>query len=62
MAKSKEYNDYGTGIPRHEIELLAHALIPDLLAFFGSDAGKREYAEWEAQEEKRKKPGKGKQA
>lgn len=45
MPKSK-YNDYGTGIPRHEIEALAQVLLPEIQKFFESEDGKREFAEW----------------
>lgn len=50
MAKRKT-SDYGTGIPRHEVELFARVLLPDIQAFFESEGGKREYAEWQAQQE-----------
>lgn len=43
MAKKK---DYGTGIPRHEIEALARCLLPEIQKFFESEEGKREFAEW----------------
>ncbi|MDR1563722.1 MAG: hypothetical protein LBS74_02060 [Oscillospiraceae bacterium] len=42
--------DYGTGIPRHEIEALARCLLPEIQKFFESEDGKREFAEWKAQQ------------
>jgi len=45
MAKRKD-NDYGTGIPRHEIEALARCLLPEIQKFFESEEGKREFAKW----------------
>ncbi len=36
-----------SGIPDHVIESLARCFLPDLIAFFESDEGKREYEEWE---------------
>jgi hypothetical protein len=42
----KKNNDHGTGIPRHEIEAIAQTLYPDLLAFFDSEKGRKEYEEW----------------
>jgi hypothetical protein len=51
---AKRHNDHGTGIPRHEIEALARTLLPTMQAFFESEEGQREFAEWKAkQNEKR---------
>ena len=43
--------DYGTGIPYHEVESLARALLPEIQAFFESEEGQREFAEWKAQQQ-----------
>ena len=51
MARKKKVNDYGTGIPYHEVEALARVLLP---AFFESEEGQREFAEWKAQQKKDK--------
>ena len=49
----KKQKDYGTGIPRHEIEALARVLLPEIQKFFESEQGKREFEEWiKAQAEK----------
>ncbi len=48
---TKKRKDYGTGIPRHEIEALARALLPTMQAFFESEEGQREFAEWKARQE-----------
>lgn len=45
MAK-KKVNDYGTGIPNHEVEVLACVLLPEIQAFFESDEGQREFQNW----------------
>lgn len=45
----KENIDYGTGIPRHEVEALARALLPELQRFFESEEGQRELAVWKEQ-------------
>ena len=42
--------DYGTGIPRHEIEALARCLLPEIQKFFESEEGKKEIAEWKRQQ------------
>ena len=51
MARKKKVNDYGTGIPLHEVEALARVLLPEIQAFFESEEGQQEFAEWKAQEE-----------
>lgn len=54
MARKKKPNDYGTGIPLHEVEALARILLPEIQAFFESDEGQREFAEWKAQRDTEK--------
>ena len=54
MARKKKVNDYGTGIPYHEVEALARVLLPEIQAFFESEEGQREFAEWKAQQEQNK--------
>ena len=46
MARKKKVNEYGTGIPYHEVEALARVLLPEIQAYFESEEGQREYAEW----------------
>lgn len=48
----KKFNDYGTGIPADEIEAFARVLLPDLLAFYESEEGRREYEEWRAERDR----------
>ena len=57
MAKK---TDYGTGIPKHEIEALARCLLPEIQKFFESEEGKQEFEEWKAQQAVIKKQGKKK--
>ena len=33
-------------IPQHEIDALARCLLPDLIAFFESEAGQKEFEQW----------------
>ena len=54
MARKKKVNDYGTGIPYHEVEALARVLLPEIQAFFESEEGQRDFAEWKAQQEQNK--------
>ena len=35
-----------SGIPQHEIEKIARCILPDILAFYESEEGQREFAEW----------------
>lgn len=43
-----------TNIPEYEIEKIARCLFPDILAFYNSEEGQREFKKWkEAQSEKR---------
>ena len=37
-----------TNIPQHQIEAIARCLLPDILAFYESEEGQREFAEWKA--------------
>jgi hypothetical protein len=55
---AKRHNDHGTGIPRHEIEALARALLPTMQAFFESKVGQREFAEWQKRQQTERKPPK----
>ncbi len=41
-----------TEIPKHELQALARAFADDIVAFFESEEGQREYEEWLRQKEK----------
>ena len=47
--RKKLIND--TNIPQYEIEKLARCFLPDILAFYESEEGQREFATWKAQRE-----------
>ena len=51
MARKRKINDHGTGIPYHEVEALARVLLPEIQAFFESEEGQREFAEWKSQQQ-----------
>lgn len=38
-------------IPQNAIETIARCLLPDIIAFFESEEGQREFAEWKRQKE-----------
>lgn len=42
-------------IPQHKIEAIARCLLPDILAFYESEEGQREFAEWNRQREAEKR-------
>ena len=41
-------------IPQYAIETVARCLLPDILAFYESEEGQREFAEWKRQQEDNK--------
>ena len=45
-----------SGIPQHVIENIARCLMPDILAFYESEEGQKEFATWKAQQQA--EPGK----
>jgi len=50
----KRQSDYGTGIPRHEIELLAKTLLPLMRTYLESEEGKQAFALWQQEKQKEK--------
>ena len=50
--KKKPVNN--TPYPDYVIETVARCLWPDIQAFFESEEGQREFAEWKAEQEKKK--------
>ena len=51
MAKKKP-NDYGLGIPFHEVEALARVLLPEIQKFFESEEGQQEFRSWKERQKK----------
>ena len=47
----RKFPQLQSGLPRHELEALARCLLPDILAFFESDEGRREFEEWKKRQE-----------
>lgn len=47
MGRRKKLTN-NSGIPQHEIENIARILLPDILAYYESEEGQREFAEWKA--------------
>ena len=40
-----------TDIPQYQIEAIARCIMPDILAFYESEEGQREFAKWKEQRE-----------
>ena len=49
MARKKKLIN-NTSIPQREIEIIARCIFPDILAFYESEDGQLEFAEWKAQQ------------
>ena len=49
MARKKKLIN-NTSIPQREIEIIARCIFPDILAYYESEEGQREFAEWKAQQ------------
>lgn len=47
MSRRKKLTN-NSDIPQHEIENIARILLPDFLAYYESEEGQREFAEWKA--------------
>ena len=47
MSRRKKLINH-SGISQHEIETIARVLFPDILAYYESEEGQREFAEWKA--------------
>ena len=43
-----------TDMPQHQIEAIARCILPDILAFYESKEGQREFSEWKKQREREK--------
>lgn len=51
LAKKKKVNDYGTGIPQHEMKALARVLLPEIEKFYASEEGQRQFAQWKEEQQ-----------
>lgn len=48
-------SDSGIQIPKHELTSLARCLLPDIIAFFESPEGQKEFEEWQRKNNSNKK-------
>ena len=50
MTALKDSNRFFPSIPKRELEALARCVLPAIQEYYESEAGKREFAKWEAQQ------------
>lgn len=46
-----------TNIPQHEIEKIARCILPDILAFYDSEEGQKEFADWKLKRQTERETG-----
>ena len=54
--KKKPVNN--SGIPQHIIESIARCILPDIIAYYETEEGQRQFQEWKAMQEAEKMEGK----
>ena len=54
--KKKPVNN--SGIPQHIIESIARCILPDIIAYYETEEGQRQFQEWKAMQEAEKSEGK----
>ena len=47
-----------TDFPLHSLETVARCILPDIIAFYETEEGQREFEEWKAQQEALKQQNK----
>ena len=47
-----------SGVPQHKIEAIARILYPDILSYYESEEGQREFAAWKAERDVKEKKAK----
>ena len=53
MRKKKFKNT--SWLPDHELEAIARCLLPDIIAFYETEEGIREFEEWKKEQEKKER-------
>ena len=54
--KKKPVNN--SGIPQHAIEAIARCILPDIIAYYETEEGQREFREWKARRDVEQTEGK----
>ena len=57
MARRKKLIN-NSGIPQHIIESIARCILPDIIAYYETEEGQRQFQEWKAMQEAEKAEGK----
>ena len=47
-----------SGVPKYELESLARTFLPDIIAFFQSKEGRKEFQEWKQDQEHKRQQDK----
>ena len=47
-----------SGVPKHVVEAMVRTFLPDIIAFFQREEGRREFEEWEQEQERLKQQNK----
>ena len=55
-SKKKPVNN--SGIPQHIIESIARCILPDIIAYYETEEGQRQFQEWKAMQEAEQTEGK----
>ena len=56
VRKKKPVNN--SGIPQHAIEAIARCILPDIIAYYETEEGQRQFQEWKAMQELEQTEGK----
>lgn len=43
-----------SGVPKHVVEAMVRTFLPDIIAFFQSEEGRREFEEWKQEQDRLK--------
>ena len=47
-----------SGVPKHELEAIVRTFLPDIIAFFQSEEGRKEFQEWKQEQEHKRQQDK----
>ena len=48
--RSGSFKETKSGIPKHELEIIARHFLPQIQAFFESEEGRKEYVAWQQEQ------------
>jgi len=53
--RKKKQESYSACVPKHEVDSFARCIFPAIQAYFNSEVGKREFAEWKEKQQESEK-------